>query len=157
VPHHGSGARTPFIKVAGTLVGDPTACAAALTSIISSRLSNLRLILCLRDDLRTTHVAQLQHGLLRLNASAIPTHWMRTMHPAVTAPAAALADRLVAEAFIAISTLYSPPDRVALSLQTARLPIRDGGLGLASFTTSASAAFVASFIATCPTCCMKRF
>ena len=75
------------------------------------------------------------------------------MQPTVTAAAAALADCLVIEAFTAISTLHSPPDRIALSIQTARLPIRDGGLGLASFTTSASAAFVTSFLATWPTCC----
>lgn len=57
-PHYGDGARLDYIKVAGTLVGDPAVTSPVLCAIISKRLSNLATMARLRDDLHTINVAR---------------------------------------------------------------------------------------------------
>lgn len=86
-------------------------------------------------------------------ASAIPNHWMRTMPPAATSTAAVLADTLVADAFRSLFATDSPPDRTRLASTAAQLPVRDGGLGLANYASTAAASFASSFLSTWQTCC----
>ena len=100
-PHYGDGARLDYIKVAGTLVGDPAVTSPVLCAIISKRLSNLATITCLRDDLHTVNVAQLQSNLLRLCASATLAPWASAPSSAVTTPLHLSASAFAARAIIA--------------------------------------------------------
>jgi hypothetical protein len=147
-----AGERCLFLKVAGNLIGEPAACSDGLCRIVQRRLAPLSDIMLLEDDDVVANVTQLQTNLLRLNASAIPSYWTQNMPPSVVARAAAFADHTVAAAFAQLFTRDSPPDRAALALRLARLPLRIGGLGLARHSDACHSAYAAAFIAAWPTC-----
>lgn len=146
-------ARVTAFTVAGAFVGDDDACSDRLLALMRAKLAPLGYVAKFHDTEKVKCSALLAVHLLRLVASAIPTHWMRAMPPHQTAAAAAYIDTAVADAFAAIVRAHDSPDeRAGVAIALSNLPARMGGFGLAAFARSAHACFAAAFIAAWPTC-----
>ena len=144
-------------KAAGVLIhGD--SCEArqwaseTLADLLKRRLANVDLVLQLSDSLRTRNIGQLKYDLLRINATGIPTHWMRIMDPSTTEAASVVADTVVGSAASALfCAADSPAERRHLATSSFRLRDIDGGLSLSNHHHTRHASHAASFIATATT------
>ena len=135
-------------KVAGAYVGDDEWCSAKLLALLAKRLANLDLVDRIRDSEKVRNATQLKCSLLRLVASSIPNHWMRIMLPHVTRAAAEMVDARIADSFLALAVATDSPEvRIDLAVLCARVPIKLGGCGIASYVSVAAAAHVASVAA----------
>ena len=140
-------------RVAGLFIGDPATCSEKLCALLTRKLAPLEHVANMCDTEKVSHSSVLAYNLVRLVASAIPTHWMRGMPPDQTKAAAVLADAKISDAMSKIlRAADSPDERQALALETCKLPLRIGGLGTASFTHLRTACFCAAFVTAWATC-----
>ena len=142
------------ITIAGTYLGQPDACSAALLLLLQAKLQPLHYVVGMRDTDRVKNAVQLQLDLIRLCAAQIPNHWSRTTPPPVAAPAFNFCDTVTDDAALAVlRATDSPRERAALALARLSLGSRAGGMGTGKYARKSPFNYTSAFISVWPTCC----
>ena len=143
------GGRLLSTKVLGAFIGDKLECSRRLQKRVSEALANLDVVGRLRDTRQHNVSMQVQFEILRYCANTSLVYFLRTMGVEATASAAALHDRLIADAFhVIVGSGLAPPDVRNRAARQARLPVKMGGCGLTEQAAIAGAACVGSWALT---------